>query len=67
MNDNRKNKDSSKNWDRWRLKVESVPLDTKKLTADVPQSPRCLLTSSLWGYEGRGAVTEMKGGAMIIT
>ncbi len=67
MNDKRKNKDSSENWDRWWLKVESVPLDTKKLTADVPQPPRRLLASSLWGYKGRGAVTVMKGGGMIIT
>lgn len=44
---------------RW-LKVESVPLDTEKLTAGGPQSPRRVLASSLWGYKGRGAVTEMK-------
>lgn len=39
-------------------RVKLVPLNTKKLTADVPQPPRCLLTSSLWGYKGRGTVTE---------
>lgn len=66
MNDKRKLKDSFENWDRWWLKVESVPLDTKKLTADVPQSPRGLLISSLWGYKGRGAVTEIKGEGKII-
>lgn len=53
--------------DRWWLKVESVPLNTKKLTADVPQSLCCLLTSALWGYKGRGAVAEIKGGGMTIT
>lgn len=67
MNINRKDKDSLENWDRWWLKVKSVPLNAKKLTADVPQPPRRLLASSLWGYKGRGAVTEMKGGGMIIT
>lgn len=40
-------------------KVESVPLDAQKLAADVPQSPRRLLASSLWGYEGRSAVAEV--------
>lgn len=60
MNDNREN--WVENWDRWWLKVESVPLDAKKLAADVPQSPRRLFTSSLWRYKGRGAVTEKKGG-----
>ena len=49
------------------LKVESVPLDAELLTAHVPQSPRRLLASALWGYKGRGAVTEMRGGGMIIT
>lgn len=52
-------KDSLESWDRWQLEAESVPLDAKKLAADVPQSPRRLLTSSLWGHKGRGAVTEM--------
>lgn len=65
MNDIRKNTDSFGKWKRWWLKVESVPLDPEKLTADVPQSLRCLLTPSLWGYKGGGAVAEIKGGGMI--
>lgn len=67
MNDIRKNTDSFGKWKRWWLKVESVPLDPEKLTADVPQSLRCLLTPSLWGYKGGGAVAEIKGGGMIFT
>lgn len=40
-------------------KVESVPLDAQKLAADVPQSPRRLLASSLRGDEGRSTVAEV--------
>lgn len=46
---------------KWWFEAISVPGDSKKLTADVPQSPCGLLTSSLWGYKGGGAVTEIKG------
>jgi len=66
MNDQRRTKDSFENRaSRRRLKVESVPLDTEKLAADVPQSARRLLASSLRGDKGRGAVAETKEGVVV--
>lgn len=62
MNDKRKSEWAPLRTEiKWWFEVKSVPSDSKKLTADVPQSPRGLLTSSLWGHKGGGAVTEIKG------
>lgn len=66
LNDSRNAEDPLENWDSWCFRVKLVPLDAKKLTADVPQPPRRLLASSLWGYKGGGAVAEMKAEGIII-
>lgn len=45
--------------DWYKNNTKSVPLNTKKLTAGVPKSPRRLHAPSLWGNKGWGAVAEV--------
>ena len=58
---------ASENWAQRGFKAESVPLDPQKLTAGLPQSPRRLLASPLWGHKGRGAVAEIREGPIVFT
>lgn len=59
---NREDKGAFENWAQRCFKAESVPLDPQKLAAGLPQSPRRLLASPLWGHEGGGAVAEIREG-----
>lgn len=64
---NRESQGASENRAQRGFEAESVPLDAQKLTAGLPQSPRRILASALWGHEGGGAVAETREGTVVPT